>query len=323
MRLPAEWERQSLVQIVFPHKKSDWKYCIEEISQTYVEIITTITRYQPCLVICDQIKRVEKLLPKSKNIIYAQIKTNDTWIRDFGGIDVFKRDKILTLDFDFNGWGLKFDSSLDNKVTKKLYKKKLLKNKQKKIDMILEGGSIDSNGKGILLTTSKCLLEKNRNAHLSKTQIEKKLKKLFGLKKILWLNHGALIGDDTDSHIDTLARFVDEKTIAYVKCKDKKDEHFEKLNKMEKELQEFGYDLLPLPLPRPKHFKNHRLPATYANFLFVNGAVLVPTYSDPNDKNALKLFEKIFPNRDIVGINCEVLIREHGSLHCATMNKFI
>ncbi len=146
--------------------------------------------------------------------------------------------------------------------------------------------------------------------------------KLFGLKELIILKHGALMGDDTDSHIDTLARFIDKKTIAYVKCYDKKDEHYKELKKMEKELKKTGFDLVPLPLPSAKYFNNHRIPATYMNFLLINDAVLVPTYSDAYDKEVLETFARHFPKREIVGIESSILIREHGSLHCASMNVY-
>jgi agmatine/peptidylarginine deiminase len=322
-RLPAEWERQSCLLIVFPHIDSDWECCFDEICDTYVKIISIVSRYQQCLIVCDDIDKIKKRVPLNKNTLFAKISTNDTWIRDFGGIDIFEEDKVKTLDFTFNGWGLKYPANYDNFVTRQMYKQKLFQNPLQTIGFVLEGGSIDTNGKGVLLTTRKCLLEKNRNPHFSLEQIEAKLKEFFAVSKVLWLENGALSGDDTDSHIDTLARFIDEKTIAYVKCEDKSDEHYKELKKMEDELKSFGYDLLPLPLPEAKYFQGRRLPATYANFLFINDAVLIPTYNDKNDKKVLETFEKFFPKRDIIGIDCSVLIRQHGSLHCATMHKFI
>jgi agmatine deiminase len=192
--------------------------------------------------------------------------------------------------------------------------------------MVLEGGGIESDGKGTLLTTAECLLSLNRNPHLSKKQIESKLKTLFGVKRFLWLNHGYLAGDDTDSHIDTLARLCDENTIAYVQCTNKKDEHYKALQKMEKELQKFKkmdgspYTLVALPMA-DACFDNegHRLPATYANFLIINGAVLVPIYKVAQDKAALAILKGVFPKHEVIGIDCSALILQHGSLHCVTM----
>ncbi|MBN2870301.1 MAG: agmatine deiminase family protein, partial [Campylobacterales bacterium] len=161
--------------------------------------------------------------------------------------------------------------------------------------------------------------------HLSKEQTEEMLKKEFGVEQILWLNHGYLAGDDTDSHIDTLARFIDTDTIMYVKCDDAEDEHYEALQKMEAELKQLRdpdgepFRLVPLPMCSPAHYDGERLPATYANFLIINGAVLLPVYNDPHDAEAIEICRKAFKGRDIVPIDCSVLIRQHGSLHCVTM----
>jgi agmatine/peptidylarginine deiminase len=193
------------------------------------------------------------------------------------------------------------------------------------VDFVLEGGAIESDGEGTLLTTSECLLNPNRNPHLSQEEIEIILKKELGAERFLWLHHGYLSGDDTDSHIDTLARFADASTIVYVACDDEDDEHYEALKAMENELRTFTckngnpYKLLALPMSEPKFYNNHRLPATYANFLIVNGGVIVPTYNDNNDAKALSVIQEAFPSRRIVGVDCSVLIREHGSLHCVTM----
>jgi agmatine/peptidylarginine deiminase len=192
--------------------------------------------------------------------------------------------------------------------------------------LVLEGGSLESDGKGTILTTSECLLSKNRNEHLSKVQIEQHLKENFGAERILWLNHGYLAGDDTDSHIDTLARFCDDKTIVYVGCEDQEDEHFEALRQMKKELQQFRdfegnpYKLIEVPLPDACFDTDgNRLPATYANFTIINGAVLVPVYGVSQDKTAMEILQGCFPDRKVIGVNCRILIEQHGSLHCVTM----
>jgi len=322
IRIPAEWEEQEALIVVFPPKQSDWVHSIEEIHKTYLEFITKIARFQKCLVVCEDKKALANLLPTLQNIELIEMPTNDTWIRDFGGINIYKNHKRRTYDFIFNAWGNKFEASLDNSITKQLFEEGYLEGKFKSFDFVLEGGSIDSNGNGVMLSTAYCLYEQNRNAHLSKKQIKKTLIELFGLKELIVLENGALMGDDTDSHIDTLARFINKKTIAYVKCYDKKDEHYKELRKMEKELQKTEFNLLPLPLPSAKYFNNHRIPATYMNFVLINNAVLVPTYSDPYDKEVLAIFERCFPEREVVGIESSILIREHGSLHCASMNIY-
>ncbi|WP_442765926.1 agmatine deiminase family protein [Sulfurospirillum cavolei] len=322
LRLPAEWEEQEALIVVFPPKKSDWAHSIEAIHQTYLTFISTVARFQPCIVVCEDKQHLANILPTLQNITLVEMLTNDTWIRDFGGINVYKNHPRRTYDFIFNAWGNKFDASIDNTITKRLFEEGFLTGKLKSIDFVLEGGSIESNGHGVMLSTAYCLFEENRNAHLSKKEIKKTLIKLFGLKELIILKHGALMGDDTDSHIDTLARFLNKNTIAYVKCYDKEDEHYDELKKMEKELKKTSFDLVPLPLPSAKFFNDHRLPATYLNFILINNAVLVPLYNDAYDTKALKTFARYFPEREIVGIDASVLIREHGSLHCASMNIY-
>jgi len=298
--LPAEWEEQNFVQLVFPHEQTDWNDYLAEATQTFVNIANVIAKYQK--------------------------ESDDTWSRDFGGITVNDEGSLTVLDFKFNAWGKKFAYKLDDQITKKLKLKGMLKQyKHKKVSFVLEGGAIESNGAGVILTTSRCLLDKNRNPMLTQKAIEKKLIAYLGAKKVLWLNHGYLEGDDTDSHIDTLARFIDNETIVYQSCDDQNDIHYEELNKMKKELNSFKningkpFKLVALPWIEAKYYKEERLPATYANFLIINGAVLIPTYDDKNDSVVLSIFKKLFPKRDVVGIDSQILIRQHGSLHCVTM----
>ncbi len=323
-RLPAEFEQQSFVQLIFPHADSDWAPYLEEASKNFVAIATAIAKFEKCLIICDHIDRVKTYFSSTENIYFIQEESDDTWARDCSGITVLEEGKPTVIDFTFTGWGNKFDASLDNALTAKVAKH--YEAGYKKERLILEGGAIESNGRGVLLTTSQCLMNPNRNAKLTqKFEVESFLNKTLGIQKVLWLDHGYLAGDDTDSHIDTLARFADEKTILYVQCQDEEDEHFEALSKMEKELQTFRdldgnpFKLIALPMTEPIYFEEERLPATYANFLIVNGAVIVPTYNDPHDKEALAAVQQAFAKREIVGVDCSILIRQHGSLHCVTM----
>lgn len=320
-RLPAEWEKQKFVQMVFPDAMMDWEYCLEDVQKTFVNIIDAIAKYEPCHVVCSSLELSEKFLSHAnQNVKIILSRNNDTWIRDFGGITIEENGAGKTLDFTFNGWGLKFASNYDNRLTRELCAAGLLPYPVQTVGLVFEGGSVDSNGAGTLLVTTQCLLEANRNPHLSKEEIDAKLKELFGAKKIIWLDYGYLAGDDTDSHVDTLARFLDEKTIAYVKCYNENDEHFEELLKMEEELKNTGFSLVPLPLPAPKYLDGQRLPATYANFLFVNGALLVPTYRDENDEIALQTLREFYGDKlEVVGVDCLSLVNEHGSLHCSTM----
>jgi len=306
-RLPAEWEPQDAVLLAWPHADTDWAPVLSEAQKTFREIISTIERFEPVLLI----------RPDAYDI-----PTNDTWARDFGPITIEEDRKPVLLDFTFNGWGGKFAAEKDNAATRKLQTKGAFGNTPvRTINFILEGGSIESDGAGTLLTTTECLLNPNRNPSLSKEQIEQHLKTELGAQEILWLNNGYLAGDDTDAHIDTLARLCPDKTILYMACDDPSDEHFSALQAMQEELRQFTeYRLLALPWPEAKYDKvGKRLPATYANYLVINGAVLVPTYNDPADSTALEVVGKAFPDREIVGIDCSTLILQHGSLHCVTM----
>jgi agmatine deiminase len=320
-RLPAEFEEQSFVQMIFPHEKSDWIEYLEEARKTFVTIIKAIAKFEKCLVVCDNIQKVCSYFQDTANIKFAKYETNDTWARDCSAISIVNNGEKQLLDFTFTGWGGKFDATKDDAMSSALAPNYAVT--MEKIDFILEGGAIESNGAGLLLTTSECMLNPNRNTAFSKEQTTSFLKDAFALSDVLYLDNGYLAGDDTDSHIDTLARFVDKDTIMYVTCKDILDEHFDALQKMELQLQTFAkhYDLnlIPLPFCDPLYYEDERLPATYANFLIINAAVLVPTYGVKQDQEALAIFRDFFKDREVIGIDCSVLVRQHGSLHCVTM----
>ena len=327
-RLPAEWEPQRLVQFTFPHRQGDWAYMYEEVVDCFVHLINTTAHYVPVLVVCESAKDMaDYFTAETKHaILFAQQPSNDTWARDHGAITVLEDGEPLLLDFTFNGWGQKFDAGLDNIISLGLHAQGIFRDDLQTLPFVLEGGALESDGQGTLLTTSECLLSPYRNPKMDKQQIEDYLKEVFGLQQVLWLDHGYLSGDDTDSHIDTLARLCDEQTIAYVKCDDPEDEHYEALKEMEAQLQTFRtlknepYKLVALPWPDACHDEEgQRLPATYANFLITNGAVLVPTYGVKQDDKALAVLRTCFPDREVVGVNCRPLIDQHGSLHCVTM----
>ena len=343
VRLPAEWEPQSFVQLTWPHAGTDWADMLDEVSECFVSIAREIVKCQHLLVVCideSLVREQLKELPQNK-IKYVEIPSNDTWARDHGGITVIEDGKSVVLDFTFNGWGMKFPANLDNQITRQLFEKNVFPENvtyKNRLNFMLEGGSIESDGKGTILTTAECLLSENRN-NLTKEEIEAKLKEYLGAERILWLHHGYLSGDDTDSHVDTLARFCSENTIAYVKCDDEKDKHYSELKKMEDELREYslhssspsplerdlgrGLFLIPLPMADAVYDENgDRLPATYANFLIINSTVLMPTYRSPKDEIARQQLQKAFPDRKIIGIDCTALIKQHGSLHCVTMQYY-
>lgn len=332
MIMPAEWERQQCVLMSFPHEGTDWNdpddpSQLEASLAPFIRIAQAIAYGEAVYIICQNKEKISSMFCSSRNMTFIEIPTNDTWIRDYGYISVKENEEKKLLDFSFDGWGGKFDASLDNVVNTTLHKKGYMGiTPLESINFILEGGSVESDGEGTILTTSACLCNPNRNAGLTKKEIETKLTTHLGAKKVLWLDHGYLAGDDTDSHIDTLARFVNAKTIVYVKCDDKDDEHYDALQKMEEQLKTFKtkegepYRLIALPMTEAIYSDTkERLPATYANFLITNDALVYPTYSDKSDMVVHEIFKKLFPQKEIIPVNCLKLIEQGGSLHCSTM----
>jgi agmatine deiminase len=330
-RLPAEWEEQGGVLLAWPHEQSDWHPWLAEVEPVFVEITNQVSRREPVIIVAPDERAVRPKLEaagvRMENVRLFRVATNDTWARDFGPLTVLTDEKPLLLDFGFNGWGLKFAADLDNLITRELHRAGAFgATPLETVGLVLEGGSIESDGNGTILTTKACLRSPNRNPHLSGTEIERALGCLFGSDRFLWLENGHLTGDDTDSHVDTLARLCPDDTIIHVACDDPGDEHYPALATMAEELRRFRtrdgrpYRLLPLPWPTARYDdKGERLPATYANYLVINGAVLVPTYGDKTDPAALATVGHAFPDLEIVGIDCLPLILQHGSLHCVTM----
>jgi agmatine deiminase len=330
-RLPAEWEEQDAILLAWPHAGSDWQPILEEIIAVFVELTRRIVSHQAVLIATPEPAAVAARLNLAgvppERVRICDIPTNDTWSRDFGPLTIRRNGRPVLLDFGFNGWGLKFPANHDNLATGRLHAAGCFGATPREIvGLILEGGSIESDGQGTILTSSACLLSGNRNPHLDQGQIEQALFDHLGATRVLWLEHGYLAGDDTDAHIDTLARLCPDQTIAYVRCDDPRDEHFAELGKMEAQLRQLRtaagkpFRLIPLPWPQASYDEDgQRLPATYANFLVINGAVLVPTYADPADDQALAALAEAFPEREIIGIDCRPVIWQHGSLHCVTM----
>ena len=336
--MPAEWEPQDAILVAWPHRGTDWNYMLDEAQACFKNVVAAVAREMRVVVVAPHPDEVMALLgdiDNIDNIICQAIDTNDTWARDFGPISVLDNDKKLMLDFKFDAWGMKFAACHDNLICRKIAKNGIFDAQYVNCqDIVLEGGSIESDGKGTILTTSQCLLSPNRNGALEKEDIENVLKQRLGARKVLWLNHGELKGDDTDAHIDTLARFAPGNTILYVKSNNENDEQYESLWSMEQQLKGFTnalgekFNLVPLPCPEAIFDEDgNRLPATYANFLITNNQVLVPVYGQQeNDDLALGTISKVFSTRRVVGIDCNALIKQHGSLHCITMqipNKFL
>lgn len=331
-RLPAEWEEQDGILLAWPHEDTDWAYMLDDVTACFTEIAKTIAEEEKVVIVAPDVEIPKSILASSganmNNVIFVTVPTNDTWARDFGPISLTGGDAVTFCDFKFNAWGLKFAADKDNLITGSLYKKGVLRGDYRNcLGFVLEGGSIESDGKGTLLTTSECLLSPNRNGGMSRDEIEEFLVEQFNLDKVLWLDHGYLAGDDTDSHIDTLARLAPGDTIIYVGCDDIADEHYEALKAMKLQLMDMvtpdgdRFNLIELPLPAAVYDEDGlRLPATYANFLVLNHSVLMPSYGQPEkDLLASQILKIAFPDHEIKTIDCLALIRQHGSLHCVTM----
>ena len=344
-RLPAEWEPQWGVQLTWPHEDTDWKPYLADITQTYIEMAQAIASREMLLVVAPDVEKVRALLQgkvNMQNVVFHQCPTDDTWARDHGAITLVREDgtEAVWTDFHFNGWGEKFPANNDNTITRSLFASiaastvsrssaagtALTPLYRSHLDFVLEGGSIESDGRETLFTTTGCLMAPHRNQPLTQEQIEEQLKKRLHVQRVLWIDHGHLAGDDTDGHIDTLVRIAPNDTLLYIYTDDPHDEHYDDLRQMEAQLRTFRtlderpYRLLGLPLPTPIYDDGDRLPATYANFLVLNGAVLVPTYGQPElDQQAIDIIRQAFPDREMVPIDSRTIVRQHGSIHCCTM----
>ncbi len=333
--LPPEWHPQNFVQLSWPHAHTDWQPYLAEITHTMVSLTQAITRFEH-VVIASQEPHLTRsdlarqLTPEQmERVSVYPCRLDDTWARDYGGITLlptYPTDSSLILDFTFNGWGEKFPATHDNLVTSHLHSLGALPGTLSTQDhFVLEGGSIESDGQGTIFTTAHCLLASHRNQPLTHRDIEQKLFTLLHAKRVVWLHHGQLIGDDTDGHIDTILRICPADTILYVNPSTD-DVHYDGFHALHEELlslrtlQETPYRLLPLPLPRPIYYDGARLPATYANFLVINGAVIVPTYAqDDLDHRACATIQEAYPDREIIPIDSRIIVRQHGSIHCLAM----
>lgn len=338
--LPAEWQPQSGIQLTWPHAQTDWKPYLYQITATFIDMTRIISAHEKVIIVSPHIDDVIALLkveiPKEqhKNLLFYHCRTNDTWARDHAFLTVeatttapgFYTQHHL-LDFKFNGWGEKFPAEFDNKINSELYFKGAFNGAlENHNDFVLEGGSIESDGNGTIFTTSLCLMAPQRNQPMSKEQIETRLKDMLYAERIVWIDHGHLTGDDTDGHIDTIVRCAPSDTLLYVGCDKASDPQYEDFKALEVQLQSLRtkkglpYRLLRLPMPDAIYDGDDRLPATYANFVIINGAIIYPTYAQPEkDSEAKDVIQQAFPDREVIGIDARTVIRQHGSLHCLTM----
>lgn len=335
-RFPAEWEPQSGVMLTWPQPDGPWEEHYAAVEACFTAIATAIRRHEALLIIGRDSRqqaqiaanlKAEKTPPNDHPVVFAQAPANDCWSRDHGPLTVWVDGEPHLLDFRFNAWGGKYPFADDDAITRNVHAAGHFGAVPlEPVPLVLEGGAIDTDGQGSLLATRHCVLSPSRNPGLNQTDLETALSEKLGIKHFHWLAHGRLLGDDTDGHIDTLARFCSLDTIAYTACEDPDDPHYAPLQAMASELQALrrtdgsAYRLVPLPLPAPCYAEaGSRLPATYANFLIINQAVLVPVYNDPNDTIACERLAALFPDRAIIAIDCQPLIHQYGSLHCVTM----
>jgi agmatine/peptidylarginine deiminase len=330
VRFPAEWEPQSAVLLAWPHAGTDWAGRLASVETTFVALVAAITRFERAIV-CVADAAIEAharalLAPRADlaRVRFVQLPYDDTWLRDSGPITLRSGDGFRLLDFHFTAWGGKFEAAQDDLLVAALGERGVFgRAPRERIDFALEGGGIETDGAGTLLSTWRCLHE--RHPALERPDITRRLQQWLRQDRTLWLDHGYLEGDDTDAHIDTLARFAAVDAIVYQGCDDPADPHYAELRAMAAELAAFTqangrpYRLFELPWPAPIMDSGRRLAASYANFLIVNGAVLAPTYDDPADARALSVLGEAFPGREIVGVPCRPLIWQNGSLHCLTM----
>ena len=336
VRFPAEWEPQAAILIAWPNAETDWAERLAEVEETYIALVAAIVRFQR-VVICvadDDIETYAEMRLRSNRVDmdrvrFATVPYDDTWLRDSGPITLRDGDAFRLLDFRFTGWGGKYGASDDDQLVQRLHANGLFGDAARdEVDFALEGGAIDTDGDGTLLTTWQCLHERHPDA--SREELTTKLAGWLRQDRVLWLDHGALEGDDTDAHIDTLARFAGRDAIVFQACDDPADSHYAALKAMGEEIaalrtrEDRPYRLFPLPWAKPvidiaTDGSRRRLAASYANFLIVNGAVLMPAYGDPADNAAAAVLADAFPDREIVQVPCRPLIWQNGSLHCITM----
>ncbi|MGO4549828.1 agmatine/peptidylarginine deiminase [Lysobacter sp. 2RAF19] len=330
-RFPAEWESQSAVLIAWPHADTDWADRLGEVEETYIALVAALVRYTRVIVcVADEDlqtyaeARLRSARVDLSRVRFIEVEYDDTWLRDSGPITLRTADGFRLLDFRFTGWGGKFEASRDDRLIERLVEQGVFEHAQRTpIDFALEGGAIETDGAGTLLTTWRCLHE--RHPDDDRASLEARLKDWLRQDRVLWLDAGYLEGDDTDAHIDTLARLAPDDAIVFQACDDPSDSHYAELRAMADEIAALRtkdgapYRLFPLPWAQPILDQERRLAASYANFLIVDGAVLMPSYGDPADALAAAVLENAFPGRDIVQVPCRPLIWQNGSLHCITM----
>jgi agmatine deiminase len=334
-RMPAEFEPHEATWLAWPHNPETWPGRLKFIPPIWIQMIKPLHVHETVHVCVNDaameadVQATLKRHDIGRNVVLHQIPTNDAWARDHNAIFVTResggKKELMATDWIFNSWGKKYGPwDLDDVVPQHVAK--FLNVPCVEPGIVLEGGSLDVNGKGTLLTTEQCLLNKNRNPHLKKEEIEQYLKDYLGVSNILWLGDG-IVGDDTDGHVDDITRFVNTDTVVTAVEEDPADPNHKPLQDNLKRLQTMkdqdgrALKVVTIPMPGPIEYDGQRLPASYANFYIANGVVLVPTYNHTNDQRALDMLQKLFPSRRVVGINCVEMVWGLGAIHCVTQQQ--
>ena len=333
--MPAEWSRHRATWLSWPHNRETWPTQLEQVREVWVRMIQLLSpQERVCLLVNDEptrqdvIRRLTNARAALDNVTIFQIPTVDVWMRDYGPTFVIRDSQEKALAFNdciFNGWGGKYESyEEDEQIAKEIAS--LLRVPVFNHPVVLEGGSIEVNGLGTCLTTEQCLLNKNRNPHMSRREVEEFLKDSLGVDQVIWLGQG-IVGDDTDGHIDDIARFVNPATIVCIVEENSKDTNYSLLQQNLERLQAARdqngnkLSIVPLPCPGPVYYEGARLPASYANFYIANGVVLVPLFDDPCDVKALGILQELFPDRKVVGLPCTAVVAGLGAIHCVTQQE--
>ena len=328
-RMPAEWEPQEAIWLSWPHNELTWPGAmLAEVERTYLEIIHALHTGQKIKLLVkdhESETRIRGLLERKgvelSQVVFLEIATQDAWIRDYGPTFVINRERreIAMVKWSFNAWGEKYDDLLDDdRIPYEINKRFRLPVFEPGI--VMEGGSIEVNGNGTVLTTEQCLLNKNRNPRLSQPEIQEYLREYLNVQQVLWLKEG-IVGDDTDGHIDDIARFVDEKTVVCAVEEDRSDENYDILQDNYERLRGMVPNVIPLPMPGYVGERDGRLPASYANFYIGNHAVVVPIFGHSNDARALNIIRQCFPGRGVVGVHATAMVHGLGTIHCCSQQE--
>jgi agmatine deiminase len=328
-RMPAEWEPQEAVWLTWPHNEITWPDgMLVEVEQAYVEIIRAIHTGEKVKLLVRNFESEAKIrlaLDREDvaltQIVFVPVATEDSWIRDYGPTFLVDNEtrQLAMVKWIFNAWGNKYDDLIgDDRIPAEL--NKTLKLQMFEPGIVLEGGSIEVNGAGIVLTTEQCLLNENRNSQLGRSEIEEYLKEYLNVSEVLWLHKG-IAGDDTDGHIDDIARFVNQNTVLCAFEDDAADENYEILKENYHRLVGFGLNVVKLPMPGYIGDRHARLPASYANFYVANSSVVVPIFGHSNDRRALDIIQQVFPSRRVVGVHANAMVHGLGTIHCCSQQE--